>query len=154
MEKEFLIDDGNSLKCDRVEIDLPDVGVPCGEEGQGCEEEFDAIKTMSQWSDVDGRIMPVSNTFPRLERGYYSIGFSNQFGMYFIKNKVALNKLYRLPNLATDIVMNDISKFWTLEETYKKYQRVFRRNYLLYSAHCCHQIQKSHCLLCCCLHLH
>jgi SpoVK/Ycf46/Vps4 family AAA+-type ATPase len=45
-----------------------------------------------------------------------------------------MNKLYRLPNEATDIVMNDISKFWTLEDTYKKYQRVFRRNYLLYSA--------------------
>lgn len=102
---------------------------------EACEEEVvDVLKTASQWSDMDGRIISVANTFPRLERGYYSIGFSNQLGMFFIKNKVELNKLYRLPNLATDIVMNDISKFWTLEETYKKYHRVFRRNYLLYSA--------------------
>ena len=100
-----------------------------------CEEDVvDVLKTASQWSDMDGRIISVANTFPRLERGYYSIGFSQQLGMFFIKNKVELNKLYRLPNLATDIVMNDISKFWTLEETYKKYHRVFRRNYLLYSA--------------------
>ena len=76
MEKEFLIDgdcisiNSNNIKCDRVEIDLPDVDVPCGEEGQGYEEGFDTIKTASQWSDVDGRIVPVSNTFPRLERGY------------------------------------------------------------------------------------
>lgn len=89
---------------------------------------------ISQWSDTDGRIIPVSNTFPRLERGYYTIGFSNSIGMYFTKENVELNKLYRLPNEATDIILNDISKFWTLEDTYKKYQRVFRRNYLLYSA--------------------
>lgn len=92
------------------------------------------IKTASQWSDMDGRIITVSNTMPRLERGYYSINISNDIGMYFEKQKVELNKLYRLPNTATDVIMNDISKFWTLEETYKKYQRVFRRNYLLYSA--------------------
>ena len=85
MEKEFLIDDNDSPKCDRICVDKP-----CGEESQGYGEEFDAIKTASQWSDVDGRIVPVSNTFPRLERGYYSIGFSNQCGMYFIKNKSLL----------------------------------------------------------------
>lgn len=89
---------------------------------------------VSQWSSMDGNIVPVSNTFGRLERGYYSIHFSNQIGMYFTKDKVELNKLYRLPNSATDLILNDISKFWKSEEIYKKYQRVFRRNYLLYSA--------------------
>jgi SpoVK/Ycf46/Vps4 family AAA+-type ATPase len=54
--------------------------------------------------------------------------------MYFRYNKIETNKLYRLPNKATDLLLDDISKFWTLEETYKKYNRVFRRNYLLYSA--------------------
>ena len=98
------------------------------------EEEEDTFKTVTQWSSVDGRIVPVSGTIPRLEAGYYSIGFSQSLGMYFSKEKIELNKLYRLPNKATDLIMNDISKFWTLEDTYKKYKRVFRRNYLLYSA--------------------
>jgi len=89
---------------------------------------------VSQWSSVDGCIIPVSNTMGRLEKGYYSIHFSTNLGMYFTKDKVELNKLYRLPNDATDLILNDIGKFWTLEETYKKYHRVFRRNYLLYSA--------------------
>ena len=97
-------------------------------------EEEDTFKTVTQWSSVDGRIVPVSGTIPRLEAGYYSIGFSQSLGMYFSKEKIELNKLYRLPNKATDLIMNDISKFWTLEDTYKKYHRVFRRNYLLYSA--------------------
>ena len=89
---------------------------------------------VSQWSDVDGKIIPVSNTMSKLEKGYYSINFSNNIGMYFVKETIELNKLYRLPNAATDLIMNDLSKFWTLEDTYKKYHRVFRRNYLLYSA--------------------
>lgn len=96
--------------------------------------ENDVRQTASQWSIMDGKIFPVADTFPKLDAGYYTIHTSQQLGIYFVKEKIELNKLYRLPNKATDLVMNDISKFWTLEETYKKYQRVFRRNYLLYSA--------------------
>lgn len=98
------------------------------------EQSENVVKALSQWSSVDGCIIPVSNTMPRLEKGYYSINFSNTLGMYFTKETVELNKLYRLPNAATDLILNDISKFWKSEEVYKKYQRVFRRNYLLYSA--------------------
>lgn len=89
---------------------------------------------VNQWSVIDGRMVPVSNTVKNLEAGYYSINVSANFGLFFIKNKVHLNKLYRLPNKATDIILDDIDKFWTLEDKYKKYNRVFRRNYLLYSA--------------------
>lgn len=92
------------------------------------------VSRASQWSIMDGKIFPVSDTFPKLEAGYYTIHTSQQIGLYFVKEKIELNKLYRLPNKATNLVMDDITKFWTLEETYKKYQRVFRRNYLLYSA--------------------
>ncbi len=92
------------------------------------------VMAAQQWSDVNGCIVTASNTFSRLESGYYSLHSSNSLGLYFVKERVELNKLYRLPNEATDIIMNDISKFWTLEDVYKKYQRVFRRNYLLYSA--------------------
>lgn len=105
----------------------------CGS-NENLKSNFEDSIALSQWSSVDGSIIPVSNTFGRLEKGYYSIHFSNQLGMYFTKDKIELNKLYRLPNTATDLILNDISKFWKLEDTYKKYHRVFRRNYLLYSA--------------------
>ena len=135
----------NTNKCEENFVDEPCVREL--EEADGiiedhaCNESLDNIPsikedsaTLSQWSSLDGSIIPVSNTFGRLERGYYSIHFSNQLGMYFTKDKVELNKLYRLPNTATDLILNDISRFWKSEETYKKYHRVFRRNYLLYSA--------------------
>jgi hypothetical protein len=103
-------------------------------EPEESEEDEPRVSNVTQWSNIDGAILPVSNTMERLERGYYSICHSPDKGMFFVKEKVELNKLYRLPNIATDLILNDISKFWTLEETYKKYHRVFRRNYLLYSA--------------------
>lgn len=88
-----------------------------------------------QWSLVDGQyIVSVSDTFDHLEPGYYSLGVSNQIGLYFIKEKINLDRLYRMPNEATDIILNDIAKFWTLKDRYKKYHQVFKRNYLLYSA--------------------
>jgi hypothetical protein len=88
----------------------------------------------TQWSDVNGRIITADNTFDKLEAGYYSIKYSQNIGMYFMKEKIETNKLFELPNSATELIMSDIGKFWGLEETYKKYHRVFRRNYLLYSA--------------------
>ena len=88
-----------------------------------------------QWSLIDGQyIVSVSDTFEHLDPGYYSIGVNNQIGLYFVKENVNLDKLYRMPNKATDIIMDDISKFWTLRDRYKKYHHVFKRNYLLYSA--------------------
>lgn len=89
----------------------------------------------SEWSEVNGNcIIPVSNTFKTLKAGYYTLHYDHNIGLHFRLNQIETNKIYRLPNKATDIIMDDISKFWTLEETYKKYNRVFRRNYLLYSA--------------------
>lgn len=89
---------------------------------------------ISQWSSVDDKIISVNNTFPKLEPGYYSIRNNQTLGIHFVKDKISLNKLHRLPNEATDVILNDINKFWTLKDTYVKYERVYKRNYLIYSA--------------------
>ena len=62
----------------------------------------------SQWSSVNDCIISVNDTFNTLESGYYSINQSSTLGMYFKKEKIELNKLYRLPNEATNIILNDI----------------------------------------------
>lgn len=131
-----------SVKNDECNVYDNEKGIPIDYELDcTCEEEFQTepkVKTekkYNQWSIVNGDcIIPVNNTFKMLESGYYTIDFSNDIGLFFKKKEINTNKIYRLPNEASDIILNDISKFWTLEEQYKKYNRVFRRNYLLYSA--------------------
>ena len=127
------IEEGRSYTIGGCEVEGTEQSTEHGESVARAKSETSEMR-VSQWSSVDGCIIPVSNTMDRLEKGYYTINFSNSLGMYFVKEKIELNKLYRLPNDASDLVLNDISKFWTLEDTYKKYHRVFRRNYLLYSA--------------------
>lgn len=108
----------------------------CGDESRKNvhnDSEAGLVMAAQQWSDVNGCIVTASNTFSRLQAGYYSMHSSSSLGLYFIKENIELNKLYRLPNNETNVIMDDMSKFWTLEDTYKKYHRVFRRNYLIYS---------------------
>lgn len=121
-------------KCN-APIVAPDAVVTegCGNENRI--DQLDLNASGKQWSKVgEDCIISVSDTFEHLEPGYYSLGFNPQIGMYFRKEKVNLDKLYRMPNHATDVILEDLGKFWTLRENYKKYHQVFRRNYLLYSA--------------------
>lgn len=113
-----------------------------GDEGYDCVSNDSVMKKLEEgsiankhWSSPDGEIITTSsNTFDKLDGGYYTLHSAQNVGLYFIKEKVNINKLYRLPNEATNIVLNDVKTFWESEEQYKRYQRVYRRNYLLYSA--------------------
>lgn len=87
-----------------------------------------------QWSISGTNFFPTAKTIDILPAGYYTIELSQQMGYFFNKQTIITNKLYRLPNIAVDTIMDDIDKFWKLKENYKKYNRVYRRNYLLYSA--------------------
>lgn len=117
------------------------------QEGICCEKEYDenvdsVMKKLENgaiankhWSSPDGEIITTSsNTFDKLDGGYYTLHTAQNVGLFFIKEKVNINKLYRLPNEATNIILKDVETFWESEEQYKRYQRVYRRNYLLYSA--------------------
>lgn len=97
-------------------------------------ESEDVKSNFCQWS-VDGfSFVPTAKTTKILPAGYYTIEMSQQIGYFFNKQNVITNKLYRLPNKAVDTIMDDIDKFWGIKENYIKYNRVYRRNYLLYSA--------------------
>lgn len=91
-------------------------------------------KEKFSWANREGCITCVGETFETLEAGYYNFYQSPAIGLYFLKARVETNKLFPLPNESTDVILNDIQKFWSLEKTYKKYGRVYRRNYLIYSA--------------------
>ena len=92
------------------------------------------VPAAKQWSCRGEHITPVSESFPRLKAGYYGFGTNNEEGLFLYEVHVDHNKLYTMPNAVTEEIVGDIRKFWDSEETYKKYNRVCRRNYVLYSA--------------------
>ena len=97
--------------------------------------ESEDVKSNFCQCSVDGfSFVPTAKTTKILPAGYYTIEMSQQIGYFFNKQNVITNKLYRLPNKAVDTIMDDIDKFWSIKENYIKYNRVYRRNYLLYSA--------------------
>lgn len=112
---------------------IPDSSICIITEQETSMHESKVNEVATQWSSVGDSIIAVSNTFKTLESGYYSINYNSDLGLYFTKDKIELSELHKLPNKATEILLNDINKFWGLEDTYKKYGRVFKRNYLIYS---------------------
>lgn len=89
---------------------------------------------VSQYSINGSSFIPCSKTIKILPKGYYYIKNNPQIGIYFEKQEIYTNKLYKLPNKAVDTILYDIDKFWKSKEQYIKYNRVYRRNYLIYSA--------------------
>ena len=89
----------------------------------------------NQWAEVyEDCYRPSGKVISKINPGYYTIHSNPNVGIFLAKKNVYLNKIYRLKNSASETILNDIGKFWQSEEQYKKYERVFKRNYLIYSA--------------------
>lgn len=97
-------------------------------------EEKNIKSKQKQWEVIDDKFIPCGAVTNELPSGYYTIEVNSTLGIHLVKQNIKTNKLYRLPNKASDIILNDIDKFWCMEETYKKYGRTYRRNYLIYSS--------------------
>lgn len=121
-------------ECVGVEEDMPVCA--CDQSacnGNAIEEPKRDYDDNSIWRRVGNNMyFPASKTVECVPSGYYGID-SCPDGIFLYQVDVKLNKIYPLPNAATDLLMADIGKFWTLKDAYAKYNRVFRRNYLLYS---------------------
>lgn len=90
--------------------------------------------SMKLWGNLrDNVYFPIPNAEACLPAGYYGFLFYDG-RMQFEKITVDTNKIYDLPNSTGDLIKKDLTKFWQSEDRYRRYGRVFRRNYLIYSA--------------------
>ena len=86
----------------------------------------------SQWAlGGNGRFMPVGSTTPRLPAGIYEpFATPGMWGLELLN--ISSDGIYKLPDMATDIVMDEIEKFWNSEERYKKHNLLYRRGVILW----------------------
>jgi hypothetical protein len=87
--------------------------------------------TETKWSRNDDIYSPAEQVQDELPAGLYDPGIS--WGRVFFKSvAIKTDKLYLLPRTATEVVMEEIQRFWTKRKVFEKYEVLYKRGILLY----------------------
>lgn len=108
---------------------------PRGRDYDDDDDEFEdqVTQSYSQWTTSNGRVfVPASITKNKLPPGVYEIDSSPNIGLYFEKIPVKTEGLLRFPDTNSDKVVDEIQRFWTLEEKFKEYSLAYKRGILLW----------------------
>lgn len=86
-----------------------------------------------QWAiPVDGIFHPSPEVTPQLPPGYYSMCQSMNGPFFKAKGRKQDEALMRFPDADSDKVIQEIDKFWTLEERFKQDKLPFKRGMMLF----------------------
>ncbi|HVI40397.1 MAG TPA: AAA family ATPase [Anaerovoracaceae bacterium] len=86
----------------------------------------------TQWAlGGNGRFMPVGSTAQKLTPGIYEpFATPGMWGVELIN--VASDGIYKLPDMPTEVVLEEVNKFWASEEKYRKHNLLYKRGILLF----------------------
>jgi len=97
------------------------------------EDEEKMERGLCQFSTQDNiSFFPTYKTVKKLPPSYYEINNSPNHGIYFEKLPVISGDLIRFPDSISDLVIDEISKFWEREDIFKQYSLNYKRGILLY----------------------
>lgn len=85
-----------------------------------------------QWaSGGNGRFSPVGSTIPVLPAGIYEpFAVPGMWGLELIK--VASDGIYTLPDMATEVVLAEVNRFWASEQRYRDHNLLYKRGIILW----------------------
>jgi hypothetical protein len=110
-------------------------GQPTSDEGSvECDKSVDPTKKKDviQWSLIgDNKFFPCGETAGQLIPGVYEIS-SSDHGIFFEKIPIKLEGLIRFPQVNSELVIDEIQRFWTLEDQFKKHSLSYKRGMLLW----------------------
>jgi hypothetical protein len=104
------------------------------ETGQPVEENDEDRKAEGfiQWMTSDDRIFsPASKNVKKLKPGFYEIGSTMQ-GLYFEKVTLTTEDLVEFPETTSQVVIDEIEKFWEEEKKFRQNKLAYKRGILLY----------------------
>lgn len=107
--------------------------VACGDRPIAAEKGEDKIQGAAcQWSTIDGiKFQPCHSTVDHLIPGVYEI-LPCPSGIYFEKIPVQTDGLIRFPETNSDLVIDEIKKFWDREHYFDKFNLTFKRGIILW----------------------
>jgi hypothetical protein len=116
----------------RIRGSVPAVAQECCESKPNGEEEKFA-EGYVQWASSNGLIFrPASQTRPCLPPGAYEVRSNPEIGLFFEKIKVKTEGLIRFPDTNSNLVVDEIQKFWTRHDKFLEYGLSYKRGILLY----------------------
>jgi len=87
----------------------------------------------AQWTSSDGRMfVPAATSVNTLPPGFYSAEHMNSVGYFAKKIPLKTQKIIKLPDGVSDIIIDEIEKFWSKEGTYKDYGITYKRGIFMY----------------------
>lgn len=89
-------------------------------------------ETHTQWAlGGNGKFIPVGSTIPRLPAGIYET-FATP-GMWGLeKANIASDGIYLLPDMATEVVLEEVNRFWESESKYREHNLLYKRGLILW----------------------
>lgn len=86
----------------------------------------------AQWAlGGNGKYTPVGHTIDRLPAGIYE-PFASPSSWGVEKLNMVSDGIYELPDMPTQIVLNEVKKFWASEEKYRQHKLLYKRGILLW----------------------
>jgi SpoVK/Ycf46/Vps4 family AAA+-type ATPase len=86
----------------------------------------------TQWAiGGNGRFSPVGASIARLKAGIYE-PFATPASWGFERLDVSSDEIYELPDMATNMVLEEAERFWNNEERYRKHNLLYKRGIILY----------------------
>jgi energy-coupling factor transporter ATP-binding protein EcfA2 len=86
----------------------------------------------TQWAlGGNGRFSPVGSTVAKLPAGIYEpFAVPGMWGLE--KLTISSDGIYHLPDMATEMVLSEVKKFWESEPKYRQHKLLYKRGILLY----------------------
>lgn len=85
----------------------------------------------TQWSRVGENFFPAGVIAKQLPPGFYNV-CESMSGIFFQKKSMKVENLLRFPDSQCDMVINEINKFWGLENKFNDSGLPFKRGILMY----------------------
>jgi hypothetical protein len=97
------------------------------------EDDFEYDPQFVQWTSSDGSIfLPAARTLQTLPPGAYEVDSNPATGLFFEKIDVKTEGLLRFPDTNSNLVVEEIKKFWEREAIFREYKLMYKRGIILY----------------------
>lgn len=90
-------------------------------------------ESSQMWSFTQNRYIACEKAIPILAPGQYNI-LDSEFGIAFMQHEVNTDKLFVLPDTATEQIIADIELFWTKEKHFRSLEFLWKRGIMLHGA--------------------